>query len=79
VLVAWMLSNPVPIDPLRISKLNTAAQIALAATILAALALEWPLDPAITVLIWTVAALTVGSAAAYLIGWLRHMGPRGAM
>lgn len=76
VLMAWILSNPVSIDPLKVSKLNTAAQILLVAVVLSDLGLHWQFARVTVFLVWLVAALTVGSAAAYLIGWVRHMGPR---
>lgn len=73
ILVSWLMERPVDIKPLLISKLNTAAQIVFAALVLGASAFHGPvgwLEP------WgagIVLALTVGSAAAYLAGWLRHM------
>lgn len=75
VLLAWMLANPVPIAPSRLSKANTLAQILLVAAVLADLGLGWSPDAAVPLMVWTVAALTAGSAAAYLIGWARHMMP----
>jgi cardiolipin synthase len=73
VLLAWVVSRPVPIVPLMVSKANTAAQILFAAVVLADLGLGWRLDILIVVLVWVVSALTIASAAAYLIGWARHM------
>lgn len=73
VVLSWLLDNPVEINPSRLSKLNTAAQIGLAGLVLGAHAfaiedvvLRWELMVA-------VAALTTASAAAYLAQWLRHM------
>ena len=65
--------RPVPIVPLFISKANTLAQITYVALLLADLGLGLPLEPATSLLVWVVAALTVASAAAYLQGWLRYM------
>jgi cardiolipin synthase (CMP-forming) len=73
ILVSWLMQRPVDIKPLLISKLNTAAQIVFAAVVLGTSAFQGPtgwLEP------WgagIVLALTAGSAAAYLAGWLRHM------
>lgn len=74
VLVSLMIGRPVRIEPLFVSKANTAAQILFAAVALADLAFHYRLAPMTDALIWVVAALTVVSAAAYLIGWIRHMG-----
>lgn len=73
VLLAWVVARPVPIVPLMVSKANTAAQILFAAVVLADLGLGWRLDAIVFILSWVVAALTIASAAAYLIGWARHM------
>lgn len=77
VLLSWLLSRPVPIMPIMVSKTNTAAQIALAALALADLGLAWRLDGLVDIMEWVVAALTIASAAAYLVGWARHMGTNG--
>ncbi len=53
--------------------LNTAAQIALAALVLGELAFSVHLDPLRPALILLSGVLTVASAAAYLVAWLRHM------
>jgi cardiolipin synthase len=73
VLLAWVVARPVPIVPLMISKTNTVAQILFAAVVLADLGVGWRLDALVFILSWVVAALTIASAAAYLIGWARHM------
>ncbi len=73
VILSWVMTRPVPIVPLLVSKANTAAQILFAAVALADLALAVRLEPLVVFLTWLVAALTIGSAAAYLIGWARHM------
>ena len=73
VVLATLMANPVPIRPLFVSKLNTAAQIALVVWTLAALA--WGLSvPAIhAALIAAVTALTLWSGLAYLREWGAHM------
>jgi cardiolipin synthase len=73
VILAWVLGNPMEIKPFIISKLNTAAQIAFAAALLAAKAFGVSLGFWFDVSITLVAALTLGSAAAYLAFWLKHM------
>lgn len=71
--IAFMMGKPVAIQPIFVSKANTAAQISLAALTLAELAFAMTLGPARAFGIWLVAVLTVLSAAAYLVGWLRHV------
>ncbi len=73
VVLSWLLSNPVEINPSRLSKINTAAQIALAGLALGGhafsiedIVMRWEVMA-------VVAALTTASAAAYLGQWLRHM------
>lgn len=82
IMISWLMSRPVDIRPLKISKLNTGAQIALAALALAnravagtglgeslVVAEPWVMEAAIL----AVVVLTLGSAGAYLALWLRHM------
>jgi cardiolipin synthase len=73
VIISWLLNKPVAIKPLLVSKLNTLAQISLAAAVLAAKAFGFPLGIWFSVALWIVAALTLASAAAYLTQWVRHM------
>ena len=73
VILAWILGQPVVIQPLMISKANTAAQIILAATILADEGFDLGLADLRTVLVWVTGALTVTSLAAYTNAWMRHM------
>lgn len=73
IILSWVMEHPVTIAPLFISKMNTAAQIALAAAVLAASGFSLDLDPAIVIGTILVAALTSLSMAAYLITWIRHM------
>ena len=73
VLLSTVMGNPVAMKPLFVSKANTAVQIVLAALVLGELAFAtefWPLRPGLVILS---GLLTVASAAAYLVGWLRHM------
>jgi cardiolipin synthase len=59
--------------PFLVSKLNTFAQIAFAAGLLAAKAFDVALGFWFEWSMWSIAALTLASAAAYLAFWLRHM------
>lgn len=77
VVLSWILTRPLAIEPLMISKANTAVQIVFASVALADLAFHWRLDLLTDLLIAMVAALTIASAAAYLIGWIRHMAEPG--
>jgi cardiolipin synthase len=74
VLLSTILRNPVKVTPLFVYKANTAVQIILAAVVLAELAIPTDLGPVRGVLIAVSFLLTAASAAAYLVGWLRHMG-----
>jgi cardiolipin synthase len=60
-------------QPLWISKLNTALQIGLAALVLAQPAPDTMLARAVPVLIYAVAATTVASGAAYVATWLKRL------
>ena len=73
VMLATVMGNPVEMKPLFVSKANTTFQILLALVVLAELASGWNAGALRTVLIYVSASLTVASAAAYLVGWLRHM------
>lgn len=73
VILSWVLANPVEINPLKLSKANTAAQIAFAALVLFALAFNLPKAQLMQFGTWIVAALTIASMAAYLANWFRHM------
>lgn len=75
VLLSSVMSKPVEMRPLMISKANTMAQILLVTVVLAELAFETTFGPTRWVLVLTTGLLTVASATAYLVQWLRHMGP----
>ena len=78
ILLAWLLHHPVHIDPLPISKINTAAQLLLAGTILAMRAYDFSLGIGLKGLMVGVGLLTLASSAAYLRQWLQHMDVLGA-
>jgi cardiolipin synthase (CMP-forming) len=73
VMVSWVMGNPVEINPLKLSKANTAAQISFAAMMLSALAFSLSIEPLVFGGIVIVTALTLASMAAYLASWFRHM------
>ena len=72
--VAQLLGRPMPVRPLMVSKVNTAAQIGLAAFVMLALALDEPMRAVVTALVWIVAVSTAASLAAYTVEWTRHIG-----
>jgi cardiolipin synthase len=73
VVLSWFMEKPVAIAPLIVSKLNTTAQIVLAALVLASLGIGFEAAQAINVLIVITAGLTLASAGAYMVDWMRHM------
>ncbi len=73
VVLSWVLNKPVEIHPLIVSKLNTAAQITLAALVLASTGFKFDPGQAKDVALLLAGGLTIVSAAAYLVEWMRHM------
>jgi cardiolipin synthase len=73
VMLSTVMGNPVAMKPLMVSKANTAAQIILAGFVLAELAFQLDFQQVRQVLIILTGLLTIASAAAYLVAWLRHM------
>jgi cardiolipin synthase len=73
VAIAWLLNNPIPIEPLLISKCNTAAQIGAVAFTLAAGSLFAVPPGSHAYVHGLVALLTVVSVSAYFVKWFRHM------
>jgi len=65
-MVMWQLSMPVRIKPLMFSKLNTALQLLLVGVVLLLEGFGLRAPWLRTLLIWTVAATTLGSGAAYV-------------
>jgi cardiolipin synthase len=73
VLVSWLLANPIAIQPVWISKFNTAAQIAFAAFVLGSKAFGYH-EPTVQLgLALIVAASTLASGGVYVAQWLNHM------
>jgi cardiolipin synthase len=73
VILSWVVDKPVRLKPLLVSKLNTVAQILLAAAVLAALGFQLKADLVVLFLTVLVAALTLLSIAFYVREWVRHM------
>ena len=73
VLLSSVMAQPVEMKPLMVSKANTAIQLVLAAVVLGELAFGIDIGALRPALIILSGLLTVASAAAYLVAWLRHM------
>ena len=73
VMVSWLLANPVEIRPVLVSKINTTAQIGLAALVLGAEAFGMAAVPGEEIAVWVVAASTLASGGVYISQWLDHM------
>ncbi|ABE62914.1 CDP-alcohol phosphatidyltransferase [Nitrobacter hamburgensis X14] len=73
VIVSWLFDKPIPMKPLMVSKLNTGAQVAFAALVLAALGFGFDSSPYEAILMAIVAVLTLLSVAFYVVEWVRHM------
>jgi len=78
VLLVWFLGAAMTIKPAGVSKANTAAQIVLAATVLADEGFGLGLGTLRTVLVWVTAALTIASLVNYMGAWVRIMTSDGA-
>ena len=73
VLLSWLVERPFAIKPLTISKINTAAQLILATTVLGDNAFALGLDVTRQMLVWTTGVSTGLSLLAYLQLWVRHV------
>lgn len=74
VLLSFVMSHPVAMRPLMVSKANTLVQILLVIVVLAELAQAQLFGHARFLLVVLCGLLTLASAAAYLLQWLKHMG-----
>lgn len=74
ILLSWFMDKPMRIKPIFVSKVNTAFQIGFAVLVLATKAFGIGLGGFDDALMLAIAALTVVTAGAYLVRWLRHMG-----
>lgn len=68
--LAWLVGRPMAIAASRLSKVNTAGQIALVLLVLFSHAFAVPLPSLIFAAGAVVGALTLASAAAYLLAWI---------
>ena len=73
VIVSWLFGRPMPMKPLMVSKLNTFAQVALAALVLGSLGFNVRAAPIELLLTIVVAILTLLSVSLYLVEWAKHM------
>jgi cardiolipin synthase len=73
VILSWVIEKPVTLKPLTVSKLNTVAQILLAAVVLASRGYQFDAEPYTSLLMALVAALTLLSIVFYLAEWIRHI------
>lgn len=73
VIVSWLFGKPIPMKPLMVSKLNTVAQVAFAALVLAALGFRFDPVPYDLILMGFVTVFTLVSVSFYLVEWVRHM------
>ena len=72
-IVSWLFDKPVPMKPLMVSKLNTVAQVAFAALVLASLGFNFKPTPYDLILMGFVTVFTLVSVSLYLVDWVRHM------
>jgi len=73
VILAWIIDQPVAIQPHAVSKANTVSQLVLAALVLADEGFNLGLDDLRTVLIFLTAVLTASSLAVYVRTWVAHI------
>jgi cardiolipin synthase len=72
-LLSWLMDRPFKIKPLLVSKVNTAAQIALAVAVLGMAEAEFDAPEWRVAAMAVVALLTAASGALYLREWIAHM------
>ena len=75
IILLHISNSGIRMRPLLISKVNTAAQIALIALVLVELGLKIDLGGFLNVLIYLVGATTIASGASYIINWGRTVEP----
>lgn len=71
-LLFWLMGHPLRMTPLMISKINTVAQLVLAAVMLGSLGLDFAVNGFAQALSYVVAATTLVSGAWYVIEWTRR-------
>jgi phosphatidylglycerophosphate synthase len=67
-----LVTRALTMSPLMISKINTVTQIVLAAVTLGRLGLDFGTELVVEVLVYMVAATTLASGGAYVVGWTRR-------
>ncbi|MCG8508050.1 MAG: CDP-alcohol phosphatidyltransferase family protein [Rhodospirillales bacterium] len=77
IILSHTLGRPVRMKPIAVSKINTAAQIVLAAGVLGAAGIGVELGALLLVMCYAVAATTLASGGAYLITWARFVASSG--
>ena len=73
VIILFLVRLDVKMCPLIVSKINTAAQIALATLVLAELGFELQIMWLVELVIYVVAATVLVSGASYMVAWTRQM------
>ena len=73
IVLSWLMSHPMEMKPLLISKVNTLLQVVVAAVVLGEVALGIQLGIEVDILVVLTGISTVASAGVYLYGWLQHM------
>lgn len=66
------VTHALTVEPVMISKVNTTAQIVLAATVLGADGFSLALDQLVGIMVYVVAATTFLSGAVYVVTWTRR-------
>jgi cardiolipin synthase len=77
VVISWVMNQPIPVKPLRVSKVNTTGQIILAGATLASLGFAIDMRPLLDIGGVATAVLTALSGAFYMRDWIRHMSGTG--
>jgi cardiolipin synthase (CMP-forming) len=77
IILAHTLGRQVRMKPIAVSKINTVAQIILAASVLGAAGIEIEVANLILAMCYAVAATTLASGGAYLITWARFVASSG--
>lgn len=78
-LLAMLINRPMAVRPHPVSKLNTVAQIVLAAVALGSLGLQFDVGWVLPALMAVVTILTLLSIGFYVAEWIRHFGTNGAV
>lgn len=73
VIILFLVRLEVKMRPLIVSKVNTAAQIGLAALVLAELGLQLDIMGLVEAMIYAVGVTTFISGASYMVSWTRQM------